>query len=70
MYNQSTYDQSYYNNNGMNVARTSTEGGFHSDAMSEGRYKNMQMHRTNSAAAAGGRRQRPMTAKVKNTGLR
>ena len=54
----------------MNVARTSTEGGFHSDAMSEGRYKNMQMHRTNSAAAAGGRRQRPMTAKVKNTGLR
>lgn len=55
MYNQSTYDQSYYNNNGMNVARTSTEGGaFTSDAMSEGRYKNM--HRTNSAAAGGGRR--------------
>ena len=69
MYNQSTYDQSYYNNNGMNVARTSTEGGaFTSDAMSEGRYKNM--HRTNSAAAGGGRRQRPMTAKVKNSGLR
>ena len=39
MYNQSTYDQSYYNNNGMNVARQSTEGGFGSEAMSEGRYK-------------------------------
>jgi hypothetical protein len=68
VYNQSTYDQSYYNNNGMNVARTSTEGGFNSDAMSDGRYRNMQ--RTNSAAATGGRRQRPMTAKVKNSGLR
>jgi len=52
----------------MNVARTSTEGGFNSDAMSDGRYRNM--HRTNSAAATGGRRQRPMTAKVKNSGLR
>lgn len=39
----------------MNVARTSTEGGFASDAMSEGnRYKHVGMQRTNSAAATGG----------------
>ena len=71
VYNQSTYDQSYYNN-GMNVARSSTEGGFNSDAISEGRYKHQGMQRNNSAAVgnAAGRRQRPMTAKVKNSGLR